>query len=119
MDLTGQLTSFNHAAAALHGYSEDEFAHLTMQELLTPESCAQASELLQVALARGSDVEEAQPWEVRLVKKDGTILDAEVRTSLIRRRGRSLGFTASPAMSPDANGQRRRCGKAKRNSPTP
>jgi PAS domain S-box-containing protein len=92
MDLTGKFTSFNHAAAAILGCSEDEFGRLGMKEMLTPESYAAAVQMIQKAVAERSDLKELQPWEFNLVKKDGTILDAEVRTRLVWKKGQIIGI---------------------------
>jgi len=91
MDLTGRFTSCNRAVAALHGYSQDEFTRLTMKELLTPESYARAVQLLQKALAQKAELNEPEPWEFHLVKKDGTIFDGEVRTRLLWSQGQIVG----------------------------
>jgi two-component system sensor kinase FixL len=92
MDLTGKFTSFNHAAAAILGYSKDEFGRLGMKEILTPESYATAVQIIQKAVAEESDLKELQPWEFNLVKKDGTIIDAEVRSRLVWKKGQIIGI---------------------------
>jgi PAS domain S-box-containing protein len=91
MDLTGHFTSFNQAAAALHGYSRDEFARLTMKDLLTPESHAAAVQVLRQALADGEQWKQSPPREFHLVKKDGTVFDGEIRTRLIWRGEHIVG----------------------------
>jgi PAS domain S-box-containing protein len=92
VDLTGKFTSFNHAAAVMHGYSQDEFGRLGMKEMLTPESYATAVQMIQKGVAERSDLKELQPWEFNLVKKDGTILDAELRTRFVWKKGQIIGL---------------------------
>ena len=76
----------------MFGYSPDEFGRLGIKEMLTPESYATAVQMTQKAVAERSDLKELQPWEFHLVKKDGTILDAEVRTRLVWKKGHIVGI---------------------------
>jgi len=92
MDLTGKLVSFNHTATEMLGYSEEEFSRLNMKDCLTPESYASAVQSIQKAVTEKLDLKELQPWEFKMIKKDGTIIDTEVRTRLIWKEGQILGI---------------------------
>jgi len=87
MDLTGKLVSFNHTAAEMLGYSEEEFSRLNMKDCY-----ASAVQSIQKAVTEKSDLKELQPWEFKMIKKDETIIDTEVRTRLIWEKGQIIGI---------------------------
>jgi PAS domain S-box-containing protein len=92
IDLTGKFGSFNHATAQSLGYSNEEFSRLSLQDCLTPGSYAAAVQMIKKAVAERSDLKEFQPWSFGMVRKDGTLLDFDVRTRLIWENGQITGF---------------------------
>ena len=91
MSLDGSFTSFNHQAAELHGYTKEEFGHLTIGDVLTPESYAFAMQMTQKAVIEKSDLKELQPWEFKMLKHDGTVFITECRTRLLWDKDQIVG----------------------------
>lgn len=92
VDMTGRITDFNPAYQALLGYSPEELRRLTYVDLTPSEWHAFESRIVaEQILPQGySDV-----YEKQYRRKDGSLLDAELRTFLVRDdQGRPAGMWA-------------------------
>ena len=87
---THEITEVNDAAVAQYGYSRDEFARMKLDDLRSPEEIAPLSRLL---AEMPSD--EPRVHVVRHRKKDGTIIDAEVRGHPLGVASRRLRLVVS------------------------
>lgn len=91
-DLEGYITSANKAAEALTGYSVKEAQQankINVKDFLTGESLALASQIRQKLFA-GEKVE--QPYEQRIIRRDGTEAIVKLSTSVIYEDGIPKGF---------------------------
>jgi len=86
--LSGQITSWNHAATALFGYPADEAIGRPIQMLIPPDR--QDEEMRIIAeLARGSRV---PPFETVRLRRDGSPVEVQVSISPVRdAQGRIIG----------------------------
>lgn len=78
--LDGRFTSANPAAAAMFGYSIDEFLTLEVADVVVPERM-RVSAAIMARLRRG---EQIPRYEAEFMKKDGTRFPASVTVSLVR-----------------------------------
>ncbi len=86
--LDGTVTSWNHAAEQMFGYSAKEIVGRNVALLLPPDRPNEVHEIL-VKLQRGERIEH---FETRRKTKDGRILDVSLSVSPIRnRRDRIIG----------------------------
>ena len=92
VDLEGRFTSANRAAYTALGYTREDVPETNLFDVLTPESSRFAFETFQKAIVQGSDLSELQPWEVEIVRRDGSKRSFEVRTRLIREGDEIAGF---------------------------
>ncbi|MCK4734120.1 MAG: PAS domain S-box protein, partial [Methanophagales archaeon] len=90
-DLKGRFTSANRAARTAFGYRKEEVSKLTISGVLLPDDAILARQIVQRMVALKSDLKEQQPWEFKAVRKDGSILDIEVRSRLLKENGRIKG----------------------------
>ncbi|MCX8125746.1 MAG: PAS domain S-box protein, partial [Dehalococcoidia bacterium] len=89
-DLSGRNIAANDAAARLIGYQRgSEIVGKDVREFIPPESLALAREIRD-KLARGEYVE--QPYEQRLIRRDGSEVILKLTTSLITTDGRPTAF---------------------------
>ncbi|MBN1178194.1 MAG: GAF domain-containing protein [Anaerolineae bacterium] len=91
IDLQGNFTSANRVAYTAFGYDRDDIRSVNLLQILTPESGAFSSEMLQQAISQRSDLLELQPWEVTAFGKDGSLLALEVRTRFLWEEGDIVG----------------------------
>jgi PAS domain S-box-containing protein len=88
LDLSGAFTYMNTAGLAMLGYTADELLGLHFREMLTPGSAQIALEHFQ----RGIEGTESTPFfEVQAVRKDGTLVDVEIRAGNLYRDGEIIG----------------------------
>jgi PAS domain S-box-containing protein len=86
MDLEGNFTSINAAGEAILGYSRDEITLMNLAEITSPEQFAKAL-----------DVDERKPddaglqYETFMRARDGRWVPLEIRSRLIREKGRPVG----------------------------
>lgn len=78
-----RVVEANHAAAAMHGYSREDFIGLDLAQYLHPESQPRFAE--SVLAVQSGGVHEATAIHVR---RDGTPFDVEVRRTAFEYRGR-------------------------------
>jgi PAS domain S-box-containing protein len=89
-DLAGLVTSWNHGAERLFGYTEQEVLGKMMLSLLPPDRQHEEQTILD-AMARGESIEH---FETIRVTKDGTHIDVSVTLSPIRDdAGTIVGFS--------------------------
>jgi PAS domain S-box-containing protein len=88
-DLEGNIIAANKAFAELTRYSQEELKGVKVWELLSEESPSSGREIEQ-GLLRGNALD--QPYEQRLMRKDGTEAILKLTTSLIIRDGLPKGF---------------------------
>jgi diguanylate cyclase (GGDEF)-like protein/PAS domain S-box-containing protein len=92
VDLAGKLTFFNDILCTFSGYSRDELLSMNSQEYVTPESM---ETLMQVF---GEIYRTGKPSDIvdyDIIKKDGSIISAEMSASLMRdKAGNPIGFRA-------------------------
>lgn len=88
LDLSGAFTYVNAAGLAMLGYTSDELLGRHFRDVLTPTSAETALEHFQ----RGIEGAESTPFfEVQAVRKDGTLVDVEVRAGNLYRNGDMIG----------------------------
>lgn len=78
----GRIISANNAAARMHGYTIEELTRMRINDLDTPESSRQAEERIRRLLSGGQ-----LSFEVRHVRKDGSVFPVEVNAGLITIKG--------------------------------
>lgn len=88
-DLEGRITTANEAAAKLTGYDIETLTRMDVSWFLGPESLSLAREVRH-KLLRGEPI--AQPYEQRLIRKDGEEAIIKLTTNLITSDGRPVGF---------------------------
>lgn len=71
LDLDGTVLDVNRFGAAQLGYGADELVGRPVSTVFHPEDCGVVMERLQQRLLDGGD---DTPWEIRKVRKDGTVL---------------------------------------------
>jgi PAS domain S-box-containing protein len=88
LDLSGAFTYMNVAGLAILGYEADELIGRHFSEVLT----AASSELALEHFQRGIEGSESTPFfEVQAVRKDGTLVDMEIRAGNLYRDGEMVG----------------------------
>jgi PAS domain S-box-containing protein len=88
LDLSGAFTYMNSAGLAILGYEPEEVIGRHFGEVLTPASAELALEHFQ----RGIEGTESTPFfEVQVVRKDGALVDMEVRAGNLYRDGDMIG----------------------------
>lgn len=88
-DLEGRITAANHAVEAMSGYSQEQLRGMDARSLVTEDSLDLASQVRDNLLS-GKPLE--QPYEQRLIRKNGTVAILHVNTDLITEDGRPTGF---------------------------
>ncbi|GEM_PF-1186667 len=88
-DLEGNIIAANKAAPALTGYSVEEAKNMNVKSFLTEESLALAGQIRQ-HLFTGEKVE--QPYEQRIIRRDGTQAIVKLATSIVTEDGKIVGF---------------------------
>jgi PAS domain S-box-containing protein len=88
LDLDGRFTYINSAGLQLLGFAADELLGRHFAGVLTPQSVAVAAD----HFARGVEGTESTPFfEVQAARKDGQLVDLEVRAGNLYEDGRLLG----------------------------
>ncbi len=80
---TGSIVSANHAAAAMHGYTHDEFLKLNVKDLDSNEDAAKFDDRLAKVL-EGKNL----AFEVSHRKKDGTLFSLDIAVGLMAVNGK-------------------------------
>ena len=88
-DLNGNIVAANKANEELTGYSAGELLKTNVRNLLDRDSLAVASQVRNRMLA-GERIE--QPYEQRLIRRDGTEAFLKLTTNLLNQEGRPSGF---------------------------
>jgi len=88
-DMEGNFLDANRAFERLSGYSLEEWAHINVTLFLNDEALALARGV-QRKLLNGEEI--IQPYEQRLVMKDGTVRTMKMATSLVTIDGEPRGF---------------------------
>lgn len=88
-DLDGNITTANRADAELSGYSIKELIGMNVKTFLAEESLSLAGRIKR-KLFLGEPVK--QPYEQRLIRRDGTEAILQLTTNLIREDGKPTGF---------------------------
>ena len=88
-DLEGNILTVNEAAARLTGYGMEELVNMGVAEFLSEEGLCLAREV-QRMLFEKEPVE--QPYEQRLIRKDGTEALINLTSSLVLSEGQPIGF---------------------------
>ncbi len=88
-DLDGNLKAVNKAAEELTGYSAKELLSMNVRGFLAEESLSLAGQMRRKLLL-GETME--QPYEQRMIRRDGTETILKLTTSLIREDGKPNGF---------------------------
>jgi len=100
-DLEGNILTANEAAARLTGYCMEELVNMGVAEFLSEEGLWLAREV-QRMLFEKEPVE--QPYEQRLIRKDGTEALINLTSSLVLSEGQPIGFQH---IARDMTGERR------------
>lgn len=88
-DMDGNILVANKASEKLTGYTHEELADINIVKFLTADLLNMAREVKR-KLLKGEAI--AQPYEQRLVCKDGTMRVVEMSTSLVVINGQVTGF---------------------------
>ena len=88
-DLDGNILAVNKAAEKLTGYGSAELLKMNVRSFLTEESLNLAGEIRR-ALFLGETVK--QPYEQRLIRRDGTEGILTITSNMITENGRPKGF---------------------------
>ena len=88
-DLEGNITTANEAASRLFGYAIEELRKMNVRSFLSEESFALTGQIRRRLLEK-EPVE--QPYEQRLLKKDGTEAILKVSTSVVSENRRPVGL---------------------------
>jgi len=88
-DLEGNILTANKATAKLTGYSTEELTHMKVTRFLSEEGLDLAREIGSKLLG-GEAVDE--PYDQRLIRRDGTEAFLRVTSSLVRTDGQPVGF---------------------------
>lgn len=88
-DLDGNILTVNHAAETLTGYSTGELVTMNVRRFMSPESLNLANQIRQRLLA-GEPVE--QPYEQRIIRKNGDEVFLQLATSLVFDQGEAIAF---------------------------
>jgi len=88
-DLEGDITAANEAASRLFGYTTEELKKMNVRNFLTEESFALTGQIRRRLLEK-EPVE--QPYEQRLLRKDGTEAILKVSFSVVTENRRLVGF---------------------------
>jgi PAS domain S-box-containing protein len=100
-DLEGNFTSFNKASEKIIGYTTVEIKKMNAREFLSSESLDLAHDVRK-KLLNNEPVE--QPYEQRVLRKDGSQAIIQLSTSLIMDKGKPVGFQN---IARDITGQKR------------
>jgi PAS domain S-box-containing protein len=88
-DLEGHFISVNDAAIRMTGYAREELMKMNVKDFLSEDSL-EVSRLVGDRLLRNEPVE--QPYEQRVLRKDGTEAYIQFSTSLVFDKGVPVGF---------------------------
>ena len=88
-DLEGNIIAANEATEKLVGYSVKELTKMNVRNFLPDESLSLAGQVRR-KLFEKQPVE--QPYEQRLIRKDGTEAILKLATSLVTEDGKAIGF---------------------------
>jgi len=88
-DSNGNIIAVNKATEELTGYSSKELLQMNVRDFLAEEGISLARQIRR-KLFLGETVE--QPYEQRLISKDGTARVLKLTTNLIREEGKLKGF---------------------------
>lgn len=88
-DLEGNITAANEAASRLFDYTTEELKKMNVKSLLSEESLALIGQIRRQLLEK-EPVE--QPYEQRLLRKDGTEAILKVSTSVVSENRSPIGF---------------------------
>jgi len=88
-DFQGRITDANQATARLTGYELEELIGRNVSQFLTPEGLELARQVRQ-KLLHGEEIK--QPYEQRIVRKDGTQAILMLTSSLLENEGVPLAF---------------------------
>jgi len=88
-DLEGKITEANEAAGRLVGYSSEEMKKMNIGRFLPEETMTEASQVWRKLLEKKA-VE--QPYEQRLIRRDGVEVILLLSTNLLTEDGRPVGF---------------------------
>jgi diguanylate cyclase (GGDEF)-like protein/PAS domain S-box-containing protein len=86
-DLQGTLTAINATAEQLTGYAREEVIGQTVARFVAPESLPRVQQELARKRAGADDF---RPYEIDLLRKDGSRLPVEVNTRLVYAAGRAV-----------------------------
>jgi PAS domain S-box-containing protein len=88
-DLEGNFVSANRAAQLLSGYSAEELGGMNVRSFLSEESLDLARRIRE-ALLENQPVE--QPYEQRIIRRDGSEAFLQIATSLVLDRGKPVAY---------------------------
>jgi PAS domain S-box-containing protein len=88
-DLEGKFTSFNKASEKIIGYTAEEIINMNAKAFLSQESLDLAHEVRN-KLLHNEPVE--QPYEQKVISKNGREIYIQLTTSLILDKGKPVGF---------------------------
>jgi PAS domain S-box-containing protein len=100
-DLDGNFIAANKAAAKLSGYSAEELCKMNVKSFLSEESLRLAQ---QVASKMLNNEPVDQPYEQRILKRDGAEATVQIASSLVLSKGNAVAFQH---IARDISGQKR------------
>jgi PAS domain S-box-containing protein len=88
-DMDGNIISANEAATKFNGFKVEDLSHTRVRSSLGEESLRLANEV-RTRLLRGEPV--AQPYEQRVIARNGGVAVLKLTTSVVRVDGKPVGF---------------------------
>jgi len=88
-DLEGNITEANEAAGRLVGYGSEEMKKMNVKRFLPEEAMNEAAQVWRKLLEKKTV---AQPYEQRLIRRDGVEAILLLSTNLLTEDGRPVGF---------------------------
>ncbi|MFC1874335.1 PAS domain S-box protein [Chloroflexota bacterium] len=89
-DMEGNIQTANKAAAEITGYSVEELLEMDIMSLLGDQNNIKLTREVQASLLRKERID--APYELKVVKKDGTVLTTMVTTNLVYDGDDPKGF---------------------------
>ncbi|HQR36034.1 MAG TPA: PAS domain S-box protein [Blastocatellia bacterium] len=87
-DLEGNFKSLNKTAERLTGYSLEESLQMNIAQLVVPKYLPEAQQRI-MSHVMGSD--NLPPFDLEIIRKDGTLMPIEVSTRLVIENGQPIG----------------------------
>jgi PAS domain S-box-containing protein len=85
-DMDGNLVEINHAGELLLGYSGDEIGRMNLDHIHPADELTKIREHFEDFIRNGN----VEPIETKILRKDGRVVDVEIRPCMVESNGRKL-----------------------------